>query len=58
MTLVIRIWSINSSSSFHQDLSTLENQDVLENFNFDRFLNQSAGVDFSTDFGLGEDTNL
>lgn len=54
-------WDIGNSGTgdgnahFNLDFSTLENADVLENFDFDSFLNTSAedtmGNDFSNDFG-------
>lgn len=41
---------------FNLDFSTLENADVLENFDFDSFLNTSAGdmLDFNADIGGGD----
>jgi len=51
-----------ADQQFNLDFSTLENADVLENFDFDSFLNTSAddtfnvdiGGDF-TEFGMGQD---
>ena len=44
--------------AFNLDFSTLENPDVLENFDFDSFLNQSGEGDFGGDFSLGGDTGF
>lgn len=51
-----------ADQQFNLDFSTLENADVLENFDFDSFLNTSAddtfNVDIGTDFGefgMGQD---
>lgn len=44
-------------NSFNLDFSTLENPDVLENFDFDSFLNQGES-DFTTDFGFAGDGNI
>lgn len=51
-----------AEQGFNLDFSTLENADVLENFDFDSFLNTSAddtfNVDIGTDFGefgMGQD---
>lgn len=45
------------TQQFNLDFSTLENADVLENFDFDSFLNTSAddtfNVDIGDDFGAG-----
>lgn len=38
--------------AFNLDFSTLENPDVLENFDFDSFLNQNGEPDFVGDFNL------
>lgn len=46
-----------NDQSFNLDFSTLENPDVLENFDFDSFLNQSGDADFGGDFGLGGENN-
>lgn len=45
---------------FNLDFSTLENSDVLENFDFDSFLNTSAGdmLDFNGDMGVGGDFGM
>jgi hypothetical protein len=47
-----------NDNSFNLDFSTLENPDVLENFDFDSFLNQSGEGDFGGDFGIGGDANF
>jgi hypothetical protein len=47
------------SQAFNLDFSTLENPDVLENFDFDSFLNQSGTDDFSADnFGATLDFDM
>jgi hypothetical protein len=47
------------SQAFNLDFSTLENPDVLENFDFDSFLNQSGTDDFGGEvFGTGLDFNM
>jgi hypothetical protein len=47
------------SQAFNLDFSTLENPDVLENFDFDSFLNQSGTDDLGADnFGAGFDFDM
>lgn len=45
---------------FNLDFSTLENADVLENFDFDSFLNTSADdtFNFTGDVDLGNDFSM
>lgn len=50
---------VGDSQAFNLDFSTLENPDVLENFDFDSFLNQSGTDDFGGEvFGTGLDFNM
>lgn len=51
--------NFGDSQAFNLDFSTLENPDVLENFDFDSFLNQSGTDDLGGDnFGAGFDFDI
>lgn len=41
--------------NFNLDFSTLDNAEVLENFNFDAFLNNSNDAAFSFASGIGDE---
>ena len=53
-------FGVEDGQAFNLDFSTLENPDVLENFDFDSFLNQSGTDDFGGEgvFGTAFDLNM
>lgn len=46
--------NFDDSQQFSLDFSTLENPDVLENFDFDSFLNQNGDDQFGFEASIGD----